>query len=981
MGDFYEMFYEDAELAHRVMGVTLTQRTAGIPMAGVPYHAVEGYLRKMIQAGHRVAVCDQVQDAAEAKGVVERDVTRVITPGTLTDESLLDEGRENHLAAVMWLGAGGGRGKHPGQAALRHDPASGGDGSAAGGGKRDVERVAVAWAELSTGAFGVGVFDARHVADELARVGPKELLYAETSDGDEPARVTELCSAIGAVSTPRPGWQFRTAEARETLCKQFGVTTLAGFGFADDDPAIGAAGAVVSHLFETQRPGGGSKMGQGRRVIAEGVGPDQVGDGREPGQHALHHDPASGGADGNKAGPILKHLRPPVRYEPTQHMEIDRVTLRSLEVERTLRSESSDGSLLGVFESRLNKSPGRSGQSAGGGCVTAMGRRMLRRWLCYPLREREPIERRQRQVGAMVEDHRLTDDLREALDTVHDVERIVGRIAVGRATPRDLAALGASVSRAGRLGELLDARPAFAEQHETLETIHEQLHPVAARITAACVDAPPAHLREGGLIRDGFDQELDEARTLQRDSHQWLAAYQKQVTEQTGVPSLKVGFNKVFGYYIEVTAANRPKMDSFLDSDAGGGWVRKQTLKNAERFITPELKEFEGKALSAESRAIAREQKLFAQLCTEAAEQIEPLRSFAQVAAELDVLQCFAVRAVRRKYCQPTMVDEPGLRIINGRHPVLDELLADRFVGNDVVLGDGAGALADGEQPQGDATQPNSNPDPTPNPQSPIPTLKLITGPNMAGKSTFIRQTALIALLAHTGSWVPADTATIGLCDRIFTRVGANDELHAGQSTFMVEMTETANICHHATPRSLVILDEIGRGTSTFDGLSLAWAITEHLAAVGCRTLFATHYHELTALAETLAGVGNLHVTVREWDEQIVFLHRVQPGATDRSYGIHVAKIAGLPPEVVARARQVLTGLEDQPLQHGKSAAASQNPSTQHDTAQLGLFTEYMSHPALDELRDTDLNTLSPMQAFDLLRKLQADAKQNESAR
>jgi len=950
MGDFYEMFYDDAELAHRVLGVTLTQRTEGIPMAGVPYHAVEGYLRRMIQAGHRVAVCDQVQDASEAKGVVERDVTRVVTPGTLTDESLLDEGRENHLAAVRWLGQSGSRGK-PGQDASRHDPASG-------------ELVAVAWAELSTGAFGVGVFDASRVADELARVGPKELLYAETSDGDEPARVTELCGAIGAVSTPRPGWQFRTAEARETLCKQFGVTTLAGFGFNDDDDALGPAGAVVSHLLETQKPGAGGKTGQGRRVIAQGVGPDQVGDGRDPGQAAPRHDPASGVVSGG-----LPHLRPPVRYEPTAHLEIDRVTLRSLEVERTLRSESADSSLLGVFESRLSKSPGSHGTTSGrgtsgggtsGGCVTAMGRRTLRRWLCYPLREREPIERRQRQVGAMVEDHRLTDGLRQTLDTVHDVERIIGRVSVGRATPRDLVALGGSVSRVGRLVELLDARPAFAEHHETLAQAAAELTPIAERITSACVDAPPAHLREGGLIRDGFDAELDEARTLQRDSHQWLARYQKQVTEQTGVPSLKVGFNKVFGYYIEVTAANRPKMDAFLDGEGGAAWTRKQTLKNAERFITPELKEFEGKVLSAESRAVAREQALFAQLCDEAATRIESLRAFAQAASELDVLQCFATRAVRRKYCRPTIVDEPGLKIVNGRHPVLDELMGDRFVGNDVGLG------------RGPVDQNEDEPD--------AATLKLITGPNMAGKSTFIRQTALITLLAHTGSWVPADAATIGLCDRIFTRVGANDELHAGQSTFMVEMTETANICHHATPRSLVILDEIGRGTSTFDGLSLAWAITEHLAAVGCRTLFATHYHELTSLADTLAGVGNLHVTVREWDEQVVFLHRVQPGATDRSYGIHVAKIAGLPPEVVQRAKQVLTDLESQPVRHaagGAKAAGTDKTGTPPQAtgnSQLGLFTEYIDHPALDQLRRLDLNALSPLEAFDQLRRLQAHA-------
>jgi DNA mismatch repair protein MutS len=427
---------------------------------------------------------------------------------------------------------------------------------------------------------------------------------------------------------------------------------------------------------------------------------------------------------------------------------------------------------------------------------------------------------------------------------------------------------------------------------------------------------------------------------LQRDSNTWLATYQKELAEQTGISNVKVGFNRVFGYYIELSAANKDR--------APAEWSRKQTLKNAERFITPQLKEYEGKVLTAQQRAVAREQELFARLCEQAQKQLQSLHALADAAAALDVLACFARRAVRHRYVKPTIVDEPILHIEAGRHPVLDELLGDRFVANDVALG---------------ASQIESRAVPVPGPG---PTLALITGPNMAGKSTYIRQTALIALLAHTGSFVPAAAATVGLCDRIFTRIGASDELHAGQSTFMVEMTETANICHHATAASLVILDEIGRGTSTLDGLSLAWAIAEYLAGRGCRTLFATHYHELTALAERFDNVTNLNVTVREWQDQIVFLHRIVAGATDRSYGIHVAKIAGLPQGVVERANELLSQLAVNHQAPADLSSAKPRAAEQ----QMPLFTQYLTHPALEQLRTADLNNLTPMQAFDLLRQL-----------
>ncbi len=854
MGDFYELFYDDAKLAHKVMGVTLTQRTEGVPMAGVPYHAVEGYLRKMIQAGYRVAVCDQVEDPAQAKGVVERDVTRVITPGTLTDEALLEEGQENPLAAVLF-------------------PSD--------------EQALLAWVELSTGAFAVAALSAAALRDELARINPRELLYVETADRVTPPRVRQALLGLEAVCTPRPAWQFRLGEAAQVLRQQYGVASLAGFGFAEDDPLLAPAGALVHYLLETQ-------------CASERVDPSQ----------SRHPLPRS-----------LRHLQPPRRFERSAHLIIDQTSLRSLEIERTLRTGSADGSLLGVMQQ----------------CVTAMGKRLLRAWLCYPLRQRAAIEARQRVVRALVDDSRFLDELRTTLGEVQDVQRIASRIAVGRATPRDLVALGASVAHARTLTQLLSQRPTVSTHHQRADEVAAALAQLAAHIAAACVEAPPHHLRDGGLIRDGVDAQLDECRALQQDSNAWLAHYQKQLIDEAGIPNLKVGYNKVFGFYIELTAAQRDK--------APDNWTRKQTLKNAERFITPELKEYEGKVLTAQERAVAREQELFAQLCAAAQQELRHLHGFAELVAELDVLACFARRAVRWRYVQPTLVDEPTLQLRGARHPVLDELLGKQFVANDVTLGGAADDAA-------------------------APTLALITGPNMAGKSTFIRQAALITLLAHTGSFVPADAATVGLCDRIFTRIGASDELHAGQSTFMVEMTETANICHHATPASLVILDEIGRGTSTLDGLSLAWAIAEHLTRRRCRTLFATHYHEITQLGEQYPNVSNLNVSVREWQDQIVFLHRIVPGATDRSYGVHVAKIAGLPPSVITRANELMAQLEvshSAPRMASKAAAPRREPP-----GQMSLFTEYLDHPVVQELRDAQLDALTPLQAFDLLRQLQS---------
>ncbi len=846
MGDFYEMFHEDAVLAHEALGITLTQRTKGVPMAGVPYHSVEPYLRRMIDAGYRVAVCDQVQDAAEAVGVVDRAVTRVLTPGTLVDEALLDEGRTNRIAAIDLL-----------------------DG--------DPPAAVLASVELSTGSFELVDLPAAQVVDEVVRIGPSELLYAEPDDGSVPPVIDQIRTASGCSLTPRPPWSFRQAEGRACVQEHFGVGTLGGFGIADDDPALSAGGAVLRYLRETQAPGDDARQ-------------------------------------------RLGHLRPPRRQSLDHFVTLDATTLYNLEIERTMRTGATEGSLLSIF----------------GRCRTSMGKRQLREWLCFPLRRLEAIETRQRAVAAIIEDRSLADTLGDQVAAVQDVARIVGRVSMRRATPRDVVALGVSVARAPDIDGLLDGRPAFTDALQRLRAIAEPLAGLAASIGRQCVEYPPAHLREGGLFREGIDAELDEAIALQRNANRWLAEYQRGLVSDTGINSLKVGYNKVFGYYIEVKHAHVAKVPDVFS--------RKQTLKNAERYITPELKTYEDDVTSAQSRAIERERILFESLCGLVAAESAALAAYADIVAELDVLLCFAQVARRHGYCRPSLVPEPRMDIRQGRHPVLDESLAEQFVPNDCVMGRHEGTKARRHEGEDAAT------------------LALITGPNMAGKSTYIRQVALITLLAHTGSFVPAESATIGLTDRIFTRVGAADELHAGRSTFMVEMTETANILNHATDRSVVILDEIGRGTSTLDGLSLAWAITETLAARHCRTLFATHYHELTSLADEHDTIRNLHVSVREWADEIIFLYRILPGRTNRSYGIHVAQLAGVPAATVKRASELLKTLA---VHTGQSVPPAQRPQ------QMSLFTEYIEHPAVKQLRALDLSALSPLEAFDMLRGIQ----------
>jgi DNA mismatch repair protein MutS len=959
MGDFYEMFDEDALTCHRALGITLTQRTEGIPMAGVPYHSVENYLRRMIEQGYRVAVCDQVQDPKEVKGsaVIERAVTRVLTPGTLVDEALLRDDVPNHLAAACFTGSG-------------DDPAA---------------RVGVAVVELSTGAFTLLDCAASELADELARRRVSEIMYCPMADGKAPPRVQRVLDLLRVPGTARPTWHFRSAEAMEAVLSQFRVATVEGFGLRGDDLALPAAGVIVRYLLETQA------MDTAHLATSEGA--------------------SSGSASAMRLrAKSLAHLQPPRREPPEDgRLLIDAAGLRALEVEATLRSSGSpgsrgtesDGSLLGVF-ARVG---GANSANGFRGCATPMGRRLLRDWLCRPSREIETIRARHDAVGALVEDRTRMAALDKALDGVQDIPRIAARIGLGRASPRDLVAMARSLARLAPVKAAVEGSPALARAAAALEPLETALAPVAAEIVRVCNDDPPANLREGGLVRDGIDAIIDECRALQKDSGEWLAKYQAELSAKHDLPSLKVGFNKIFGYYIELPAAQSKRAPAEL--------TRKQTLKNAERYITPELKAYEDKVLSAGDRAVQREGEVFFRLCTLVSGVATEATAFARAVAELDVLSCFAAQAMRRGWTKPQMTEAPILKIEQGRHPVLEAILGERFVPNDLVLGsesiDSEGINV--SRRQGIKVK-------TRKPAAVVAeqaSLALITGPNMAGKSTFIRQTALITLLAHAGSYVPARSATVGITDRLFTRIGADDALHAGQSTFMVEMVETASILHHATDRSLVILDEIGRGTSTLDGLSLAWAIAERLAGgenaanhqtskaahadghnedvrdadviatiepaenpssrrpAAPRTLFATHYHELTDLEERLPGrVMNLQVAVKEWNGDVVFLHRIVPGRASRSYGVHVARLAGLPASVVERADRLLESLS---VSHAGGAKAAEEADRRGrekaaEKLQLPLFAQAEPHPAVEALRGTALETMSPLQAFDALREL-----------
>lgn len=862
MGDFYELFGEDAENLSRDLGLTLTTRGNAIPMAGVPHHQKSTYISRAIEMGYRVAVVDQLQDPKDAKGVVDRGVTQVVTPGTLVDESLLRDEQSVPMGAIV---------------------------------VHDEDHAGIAIVELSTGAFSIFDGSLEQCTDELGRMGVRELIYAAPVTGDAPKRIVDLGAIINASLTPRPGWQFGQAEALEAIEHQYRLGTIEGLGLENTSPGVHAAGAMLRYLSETQAIDEGAKRGPAQ-------------------QHAS-----------------LAHLRPPTRLQRENHCLIDRVSLRSLEIEQTIREQSLSGSLSGVFLA----SP------VGTRCVmhTPMGKRLVRNWLSAPLIDAGAINARQDAVESLTLSGDLRDDLSEVLGSMCDLARIAGRIALGRATPRDLVALGGASVLIEELMSAIERCESLRAHHEALSQIRDDVLPLGQEITRCCIEDAPAHLREGGLINEGIDAELDEARGLQRDAGTWLSQYQQRIIDEHELPSLKVGYNKVFGFYIELPAAQAQRAPDIF--------TRKQTLKNAERYITPELKEYEEKVLSAGDRANERERVLFDQLCDRARQHLDPLGRFSDIVATIDCLLGFAIKASQRGWVRPKIVEDPTLEITDGRHPVLDETLGHDFVPNGCTL-------AQEHSPA---------------------SLALITGPNMAGKSTYIRQNALLVVLAQAGSFVPAAGATVGIATRIFTRVGADDALHRGQSTFMVEMIETANILNHADERSLVILDEIGRGTSTLDGLSLAWAISEWLAEHQPRTLFATHYHEITELETKLEGqVKNLHVAVREWtsedgNQEIAFLHSIRAGRADQSYGIHVAQLAGVPRQVTQRAKAVLESLS---VEHAGRVDTKQVQAANKSAAssQMSLFTEFVQHPVVDSLREIKLEEMTPMQAFDALRDM-----------
>ena len=781
-GDFYELFEDDAELGSKVLGITLTKRDGSIPMAGVPVHKLEHYLGVLLRAGHRVAVCEQMEEPDPKKKIIPREVNRIVTPGTVTDDILLDPRAPNYLVALATV--------KPGVFGL-------------------------AWVDLSTGSFAATDVLTPRLPDELSRVNAVECLYADS--------LTNVVAQAAGMHLPRsrvarPDWTFDPSTALAALKNHFSVNTVSGVGFVDEQPCLIAAGAVIIYLQETLKA-------------------------------SLAH---------------IRRLRP---HRPDTLLTLDEVTRRSLELTRTLRDNQRDGSLLSVLD--------RS--------VTPMGARLFHDSILAPLTDRTAINARLDAVEELLKDHALRRAVREHLEACSDIQRLTTRVSTAKAGPRDLAAIARTLRKLPAVKAKLAGRrsPLLQELEKRLELCPD----IRELLDKAMEEDPPHIAKEGGVIRVGFNAELDELRTLATDGKNWIARYQAQEITRTSIASLKVGYNEIDGYYLEITNANETKTPA--------EYKHQKTLKNAKRYYTPALREYEEKVVSAQDKGRALELQLFLQLRDQVAGQTPRLLNTAEVLAALDLLAALAELAAARNYVRPVLVDEPILDIKDGRHPVLDQILPPgTFVPNDATFGPDGG------------------------------TFWLVTGPNMAGKSTFLRQVALITLMAHVGSFIPAKSATIGMTDRIFTRVGASDELSRGQSTFMVEMTEAANILNNATPRSLVILDEIGRGTSTYDGVSLAWAMTEYLHDVpGCRSLFATHYHELAQLASALPRLRNYNVLVRELKDEIIFLHKIAPGNAERSYGIHVARLAGVPDAVVSRATAVLATLEKQHELPGVSAS------------------------------------------------------------
>jgi DNA mismatch repair protein MutS len=836
MGDFYEMFFDDARIGSQVLGITLTSRAHGkaaeVPLAGFPYHALDGYLAKMIKAGYRVAICDQVEDPKLAKTIVKREVTEIVTPGTAVSDDLLESKRNNYLLAVYLAGT----------------------------------KFGMAKIDISTGEFEIGEFLLRDLLENITLIEPAEILVAEGQDAD----FSRLFSNKGITLTKREDWTFQHDYARDLLLEHFATLSLKGFGVDDLPLAISAAGAVLAYVRENQKE-------------------------------------------------RLLHINRISRFADAGILQIDSTTRRNLELVQPMNSMNRQATLLAVLDKTL----------------TPMGGRKILNWLLYPLNNLEKINLRQQSVQELVEGAELHKNLRELLRKIGDLERQVAKFATSRANGRDANAVRNALEMSAEVKELL-----LNLKSDRLLFIQQELNPLmelAQRIGAAIVETPPLSITDGGLIKRGYHEELDQLRDIAYSGKDWIARLQQDERQKTGISSLKVNYNKVFGYYIEVTKPNLSRVPSY--------YIRKQTMVNAERYITQELKEYEEKILGAEEKMASIEYELFSRLRDYLLTFSHDLQKTASMLAEADCLASLAQTAVDFHYYKPEMVEGDILEIKDGRHPVVEQLLppGEPFVANDLHMENRS------EQ------------------------VLIITGPNMAGKSTFLRQVGLIVIMAQMGGFVPARSAKIGLIDRLFTRVGASDNLAAGESTFLTEMNETANILNNATASSLIILDEIGRGTSTFDGLSIAWSVAEYIhntPRLAAKTLFATHYHELTELELILPRVKNYNVAVREWGDNIVFLRKIVSGGCDHSYGIQVAKLAGLPAAVIERAKEVLKNLEANALNAADEPRLAQHAKIKALPPQQASLFEELEQSLRKELQEVNPNELTPIEALNKLDQL-----------
>jgi len=853
MGEFYEMFYEDAEVASRALGLTLTSRNNGgaaeVPLAGIPAKAASDYLRRLVQQGYRVAICEQTEDPKQAKGIVRREVVETITPGAAFADDLLDKARNNFLCAIF----------------------------------PSANMVGIAAVDLSTGELRLIISETGDTEAVLSRLAPREILVAR--DADAAIKLAHLNHDEGALVTEREAWEFDAALASSDLARQFGVASIEGLGIGEHDaPALAAAGALMRYIHELQ-PGG------------------------------------------------VPHLARPVVERPGGTMPLDEMTRRNLELVESLRGGDSGGTLLSVLDRTL----------------TPMGSRLLHQWILTPLTNVDSVNARLDAVSLFAREPISREALRDALDGVRDVERLASKAAAGRGTPRDLRSLGDSLARLPNVRQALEAASG-TESFETgplanVMSRWDGCADISLDITDTIVERPPLAMGDEVCIREGVDSGLDEWRSLRDGGKDSIAKIQMDERARTGISSLKVGYNRVFGYFIEITNSN----SHLVPSD----YQRRQTLTGAERYVTPALKEFEEKVLTAAERIEEREHQLFEALRKRVGGHIRRLQCVAQLTAELDVLSTLAEVAERESYVRPELTDTFDLEIVGGRHPVVERMMArEKFIPNDVRLPDDARMI-------------------------------ILTGPNMSGKSTILRQIGLIVLMAQVGSFVPASSAKIGIVDRLFTRVGASDNLVRGQSTFMVEMSETSAILHTATRRSLVLLDEIGRGTSTYDGVSIAWSVSEYLHdQVKCKTVFATHYHELTQLTDELVAACNYSVEVKEAGDRVLFLHRLIPGGADRSYGIEVGRLAGLPVTVLDRARKLLALFEGEQIvsalgpsdRKGNHEPTARSAGKAEPREQLGLFAQ--PHPIVDELKQINPDALTPLEALTLINRLVSRARQ-----